>query len=288
VIIRSALAVSALALLGACASGPEPVDIAPLEQLTHAVTPDMLMSRGYYEQAAAAYRAALKTNPVDAEARYGLAEAERMTGKLDEAQLDYAALTELPEWKARAFEGLGRVALSKGDRVVALEKFNTVVSDDPAAWHSWLAIAQIRDLDKQWAKADEAYALALVATKEPAAVYNNQGVSMMARGEPATATGLFRSALAADPKMTRALTNLDLAMAASGASAALDSANGDARERARKLNNYGYVAMMQNRDDDAKRYYEAAIKEHPSFYALAFNNLKTLQDTGDTGEKPQK
>ena len=248
----------------------------------------MLMARGYYGQAAAAYRAALKTDPADAGARYGLAEAERMTGKLDEAWADYHALAELPEWKARASEGLGRVALSRGDRDVALEKFNAVVSDDPAAWHSWLAIAQIQDLEKQWAKADEAYALALAASKEPAAVYNNQGVSMMARGEPAAATGLFRSALAADPKMTRASTNLDLAMAASGASAAIDSANGDARERARKLNNYGYVAMMQNRDDDAKRYYEAAIKEHPSFYALAFNNLKTLQDTGDTGDKPQK
>lgn len=286
-IIRTALAVSALALLGACAGTPssQMVDIAPLENLTHSATPDLLMSRGFYDQAAASYRAALTTNPDDAAARFGVAEAQRLGGKLDAAIADYEKLAENPEWNARAIEGLGRTALAKGDRDAAFEKFSIVVAQDPMAWHSWLAIAQLNDISKQWAKADEAYAIALTASKEPATVYNNHGVSMMARGEPAAAVDMFRSAVAADPKLVRAATNLDLALAASGQSASLDSANGDARERARKLNNHGYVAMVQGRDEDAKRYYEAAVKEHPSFYALAFNNLKSLQSTE---AKPKK
>jgi Tfp pilus assembly protein PilF len=185
----------------------------------------------------------------------------------------------------RALEGLGRISIVTGDRAGALEKFSAVVAADPAAWRSWLAIAQLRDLAQDWAKADEAYALALAASKEPAIVYNNHGISMMARGEPAAAVGLFRSAVGADPKLVRAATNLDLAQAASGDQVALDASNSDARERARKLNNYGYVAMMQDRPDDARRYFEAAIKEHPSFYALAFNNLKALEGSA---EKPQQ
>ena len=165
--------------------------------------------------------------------------------------------------------------------MAAFEKFTAAVTEDPTAWHSWLGLAQVQDLEKQWSKADEAYALALAATKEPATVYNNHGISMMARGEPAAAVEMFRSALAADPKLVRAANNLDLAQAAAGEQAVLDSSQGDAREHARKLNNYGYVAMLQDRPEDAKRYYEAAIKEHPSFYALAFNNLKTLQSSDE-------
>jgi len=290
VIIRTALAVSAFALLGACAGAPkaEMVDFAPLERLSDAMTPDLLMSRGYYDQAALAYRSALANNPEDHPARFGLAEAQRLGGKLDAAATEYTKLSENPQWNGRAMEGLGRIALNKGDRAGALDKFSIVVAQDPTAWHSWLAIAQLNDIDKQWAKADEAYALALASSKEPANVYNNHGVSMMARGEPAVAAELFRNALAADPKLTRAATNLDMAVAATGQAASLDSGNGDARERARKLNNYGYVAALQGRDEDAKRYYEAAVKEHPSFYALAFNNLKTLQTAEESKVEPAK
>jgi Flp pilus assembly protein TadD len=285
---KTVLATSALALLGACATSPPAmVDISPIEKVSNSMTPettDMLMARGYYEQAAVAYRSALQTNPEDHAARYGLAESGRLAGKPDAARTDFERLIAVPEWKLPALEGLGRIAMVTGDRTGALEKFSAVVAENPAAWRSWLNIAQLHDVAKDWAKADEAYALALAASKEPATIYNNHGVSMMARGEPAAAVGLFRNAIAADPKLVRAATNLDLAQAAAGEQATLDARDSDARERARKLNNYGYVAMLQDRPEDAKRYYEAAIKEHPSFYALAFNNLKALEGSG---EKPE-
>lgn len=286
---RTVLATSALAFLGACATGrPALVDISPIEKVSNAITPetaDMLLARGYYEQAAVAYGAAVQTNAEDHAARYGLAESRRLAGKSGEARKDFEQLVAVPEWKLRALEGLGRIALVGGDRLDALERFSAVVKDDPTAWKSWLGIAQLHDVERNWASADEAYALALAASKEQAIVYNNHGVSMMARGEPAAAVGMFRNAIAADPKLVRAATNLDLAQAASGQQATLDARDSDAREQARKLNNYGYVAMLQDRPEDAKRYYEAAIKEHPSFYALAFNNLKALEGSQ---EKPEQ
>jgi Tfp pilus assembly protein PilF len=288
--LKTVLATSALALLAACTTtSPQAVDIAPIEKLSNPLTVEnapILLARGLYDKAAIAYRAGLQSNPDDHEARFGLAEAERLEGKFDDARKDYTPLVEIAGWKARALEGLGRVAYATGDRAAAFEKFTAATMEDPNAWHSWLGIAQLQDFNKQWAKADEAYALALSSTKEPAVVHNNHGVSMMARGEPAAAVEMFRSALAADPKLVRAATNLDLAQAAAGQKAILDSSQADARERARKLNNYGYVAMLQDRPEDAQRYYEAAIKEHPSFYALAFNNLKTLE-TSKADEKPE-
>jgi Flp pilus assembly protein TadD len=290
-IIRTVLATSALAVLGACATmtpEAELVDISPIERVSKPLSPetaDMLLARGYFEQAAIAYGSALVSNPEDPAARYGLAESQRLAGRLDDARREFESLITVPEWRVRGLENLARIALAAGDRAGAMEKFSAVVAEDPTAWHSWLGVAQLHDVAREWTKADEAYALALAASKEPAVVYNNQGISMIARGNPDAAVGLFRNAVAADPKLVRAATNLDLAEAAAGERASLDAGDSDARERARKLNNYGYVAMLQDRTEDARRYFEAAIKEHPSFYALAFNNLKSLETSGP---KPQQ
>jgi Tfp pilus assembly protein PilF len=283
--VRLAILVSSTALLGACATTP--VDVKPVEHGTNLLTPEKaetLLARGYYDQAAAVFSKALDLNAGDATARHGLAEAQRLSGKLDKAAENYRQLIELPEWKSRAIEGLARIDFAKGDRAAALEKFSAVVTEDQWAWKSWLAIAQLNDLAGNWTKADEAYAMALAATKEPAAVYNNHGVSLLARGHALAAADLFRKAFAADPKMIQAKTNADLAEARSGKKANIEIAGNDARERARMLNNYGYVAMLQDRPEDAKRYYEAAIKEHPSFYALAYNNLTAIQSAS---EKPE-
>jgi Flp pilus assembly protein TadD len=279
---RILLATSALALLGACATSSLP-EISAFQRTSSPMTPetaDTLATRGMYAQAIVGYRAALKTDPHDASSRYGLAESLRKSSKLNDAKIEFTALLASPDWKLRALEGLGRTSFMMGDRTSALESFNQVVAEDAAAWGSWLGIAQIHDLNRNWAQADRAYALALTATKAPATVYNNHGVSKLARGDTAGAVELFRSALAADAKFKRAANNLELAEAVGGRSVqAISASEQDARERARKLNNHGYVAMLQDRPDEARAFYQAAIKEHPSFYPLAYQNLKELDAT---------
>jgi Tfp pilus assembly protein PilF len=276
---RMLIAASALALLGACATAAPAPEIRPVERLTGATpqSADSFAQHGAYAQAAAAYSNMLQANPDDHASRYGLAEAYRKAGKFEEAKLEYAKLAFSPDWKLRALEGVGLVSLSSGDRATARQALNEVVSEDAKAWKSWLGLAQLFDLDSNWAKADEAYALALASTTQPALVYNNEGLSHLARGEPAWAADHFRLALSTDPTMTRAATNLEIAEAAAGKS--LDkvaSSERDSKERARQLNNAGYVAMLQNRPEDARAFFQAALEQHPSFYPQAFQNLQTL------------
>ncbi len=115
------------------------------------------------------------------------------------------------------------------------------------------------------------------STNQPALIYNNQGVSRLARGEAQWAAEHFRQALATDPSFERANTNLQLAEAMLGKSAqTIEASERDSRERARKLNNAGYVAMLQGRPDEARTFYEAALKEHPAFYPQAYQNMMTL------------
>ena len=86
-ILKTVLATSALALLGACATVPgssAAIDIAPVQRASNSLTPEnapMLLARGFYDQATIAYRAGLQANPENYDARFGLAEAERLSGK---------------------------------------------------------------------------------------------------------------------------------------------------------------------------------------------------------------
>jgi Tfp pilus assembly protein PilF len=276
---RMLLAASAMALLGACATTTPVPDIQPVQRLSGATpqTADTFAQRGAYAQAAAAYLNVLQANPDDATARYGLAETLRKGGKLDEAKVEYAKLATTAEWKLRALEGLGLTSLAAGDRASARQSLNEVVAEDAKAWKAWVGIAELHDLERQWDKADEAYAMALVSTTQPAIIYNNQGLSRLARGEPEWAAEHFKQALVTDPTLVRAQTNLEIAEAYAGKSLDKVSASErDSRERARKLNNSGYVAMLQNRPDEARSFFQAALEQHPSFYPQAFQNLQML------------
>jgi Tfp pilus assembly protein PilF len=277
--IRMLFAASSMALLGACATAAPVTEVQPVQRLSGATpqTADTFAQRGAYAQAAAAYLNILQTSPGDAPARYGLAETLRKGGKLDEAKAQYAKLSTIAEWKLRALEGLGLASLASGDRASARQSLNEVVAEDPKAWKAWVGIAELHDLDRQWDRADEAYAMALVSTTQPAIIYNNQGLSRLARGEPDWAAEHFKQALVTDPTLVRAQTNLEIAEAYAGKSLDKVSASErDARERARKLNNSGYVAMLQNRPDEARAFFQAALEQHPSFYPQAFQNLQAL------------
>lgn len=276
------LVVSSAALLGACATTTKSVQMTPVERIADQVTAtdsdraQILSANGNFEAAATLYRIQLKADPDNQELKHKLAESYRLAGKLPEARTMFAELASAEGWQARGLEGLGRVAVAMGDRAGAQQAFESATQADAWSWRSWLALAQIDDLESNWGKADEHYAMALGATKDPATVYNNLGVSMMARGNPAQAADLFRKALAGDPSLIRARTNLDLAEAMAGRTTPTNGSS-DPREQARRLNNFAYVAELQNRRDDAMRLYEAAIQQHPSFYAQAFNSLNELK-----------
>lgn len=275
-------AVSAFALLGACATTYDTAGMAPVERIADHLTAtgtdraQMLAANGNFQAAAALYLAQLVAEPDDMELKHKLAETYRLGGKPSEARAVFLEIATREGWQARGLEGLGRIAMAAADPVGAQQAFESATQADPWAWRSWLALAQLSDLETNWERADEHYAAALGATKEPAIVYNNLGISFMARGNPEYAAHLFREALQHDPTLAKARTNLDLAEAAAGKPMPA-SGSADSRDQARRLNNFAYVAEMQDRREDALRLYEAAVQQHPAFYAKAFNSLTELK-----------
>lgn len=281
--VKIVIAAGLAALVGGCSSfqKAESPDVTPIERIVgvpHREQAERLFDRGKHQEAASAYRAILSAEPDNSEARFGLAESLRLGGEPEAAKAEYLAIAENPAWKSRALEGLGQAILTTGDYNGAYEVFSAAVEEDTGAWRAWLGLAQLSDLARDWEHADAAYASALAASSELAIVYNNHGISMLARGEPEGAAELFRKALAADPRSDRAQTNLELANATRSVSVeSVIASEPNANKRAQLFNNYGYVAMLQGRFGDAQLYFEAAIEAHPSFYAVAYENLKVLK-----------
>lgn len=279
--ISLATVLGAVLALGACTTVAGPA-FTPVERtmdqisLSGADRAEVLLANGKFDAAAALYRAQLSAEPENHDLKYKLAEAYRVGSKFPEARDTFLELTAMESWKAKAFEGLGLVGLAAGDREGARLAFQNATQADASAWKSWLALAQLSDLDGAWQISDELYAVAMSTTPEPAAVYNNQGMSLMARGNAVEAAEMFRRALTAEPALAKARTNLDLAEAIGGAPRPSDASR-DPREQAQRLNNFAFVAVQQNRTDDAMRLYQQAIATHPSFYALAFNTLADLK-----------
>lgn len=272
-------------VLAACSSfgGAKKPEIRAVERLSSgpAIEPEegeALARAGRTEAAVASYRATLAADPFNHAARYGLAEALRDLGEYDEAKAEYAKLAQNDAWRARAAEGVGLASLATDDRNAAFEALAAAVELDSALWRAHVGLAQLSDLGRHWEKSDASYAAAIKSTDRPAIVENNRGISLLARGDAKGAADAFTKSLAAEPSFERARINLDLANAADGRSIAeLAKAETDPKKRAQLLNNYGYVAMLQGRLDDAEDYLNAALEASPSFYKAAFENLNVLK-----------
>ncbi len=236
------------------------------------------MDQRAFGAAIQAFRVELSNDAENESLRFGLAEAYRYAGYSQQAESRYAELLESVEFRSQALTGIGHLKLSNYDADGAFEIFSTAVAEDEAAWKAWLGLAQLRDLAGDWDAADAAYKRALLETTNRAVVLNNHGVSMMARGEPQAALAYLDMAASIASDDVRIRTNIDLAQAMSEEAPDLDrEGQPDSKVRARIFNNRGYVAMLNGRHADAENYFNAAIDTHPSFYAVAHKNLRTLK-----------
>lgn len=287
-VIVAALFASACSHFQGSRTTPEVAPVSRVEGAEEAPGPDAaaLRDSGRLQQAAAAYRTTLVADPANTAARYGLADTLRQLGESEAAKEEYLKVAENDAFRAKALEGIGLVDLAAGEHNAAFETLNSAVEADPKLWRAWLGLAQLSDLGRDWTRSDEAYAKALAATDKPTLVRNNYGISKLARGDAKGAADEFNQALAIDPNFERAKTNLDLANAADGRSISdLAEAETDPKKRAQLLNNYGYVAMLQGRYDDAETYFNAALKAHPAFYKPAFENLNVLKSLKAQAQK---
>jgi Tfp pilus assembly protein PilF len=265
-------------LLAGCATAPTPdpavAPAVPVEHLAQAA--QLHLEERRFAEAALGFEALLAQTPDDPQARLGLAEARLGAGRHGEAEKLFVELVGSETVGAAAREGLGRAQLARGDRRAARATLEPLLEEAPERWRSWLVLAQLQDQERQWAQADAAYARGLAAAPRKELLHNNWGVSLMARGEHARAAEQFRRALELRPDLVTARGNLELAYALLGR---FDDVLAAARheDRARTLNNLGYIAMQGGNLERAEAYFVQALEASPSFYERAWHNLQRLQ-----------
>ena len=272
-----------LLLLAGCAASAPPVTKA--ESDVSAVTADLHREHGWaalraerHNEAASYFQRILKDRTDDANARLGLGEAYLGQGRLKDANAQFARIGDEVGGglRAMALQGQGLVLLKLGDRAAAKASFEQAVQRDGGLWRSWNALGRLHDAEKDYGEARKAYRQAITLNPKAAFLHNNLGFSLLASGEPVFAEEALNRALALDPKLEAAATNLRLALALQGHYGPALAGAGPAN-RATIMNNVGYAALLRGDHDRAKSLFRSAMAADPGFFDEAKRNLAYVE-----------
>lgn len=191
-----------------------------------------------------------------------------------QAESLFAGLVARHPDDCRPRSGLGIATLRLGDAARAEPMLDQAVRECPKQAEAWAALAVARDMQGKWASSADAFSTAILLDPENGAMLNNAGVSLMKQGRFADAIPFFRQALAIDPSDLRAANNLDIARVQAGERPSFGRES-SITERAERLNNAGYAALLAGDEDAATNYFRDAIKLYPFRFQAAEANLKS-------------
>lgn len=208
----------------------------------------------------------LSTSPLFGESMRAVAEA--LTG--------FGLLIDEPAVAARAHQGLGISRLRRDQIDEAKVSLDTALALDPGLLRAQRARAAVADRERDWKRADAAYAAALALAPGDAETLSNRGWSRMLRGEHAAAEADLMAALSADPALEVAAGNLRLARAMQGKYQ--QAFEGSTRETlAADLNTVGFAAMSRGDLDIAEAYFRRAMMINPVYDRTAAANLSWVE-----------
>ena len=148
-----------------------------------------------------------------------------------------------------------------------------------ATWRSWNALGVAADWLGDWAKADKAYAKAQELAPSSAEVANNQGWSLLLRGNWSDAIAPLEHAVRLDPSSTRIAANLELARAAEAESLPRRRKGESNANWAARLNDAGFIAWRRGDHKRAVAAFAQAIEVRSEWFDRAANNLAAVEAT---------
>jgi Flp pilus assembly protein TadD len=190
---------------------------------------------------------------------------------------DFQAAAADPALAGQSLQGQGLALINLGRTIEAKPLLEQAVAADQSSWRAWNALGSLYDSDKNWARADTAYANALAATDKPGVVLNNRGYSRMLQGAYDLAVADFVTALEKRPDLSQARTNLRLALALQGE---YERATAGMRpdERSALLNNAGFAAGLRGDYGKAQELLKQAMQERGEYFDRANANLKWVEE----------
>ena len=182
------------------------------------------------------------------------------------------ALMQEPD-DVRSTTRAGISAMKFGDLVGARALLGRATAHPGASWEAWNAAGVLADLESDWTRADQAYANAARLAPAEAQIANNQGWSLILRGDWKAAVVLLERASAANPRSAKIRNNLDLATAALTEGLPNRGKGESNADYAARLNDAGVAARMRGEDDRASAAFSRALMVNDIWYARAAQNL---------------
>lgn len=136
--------------------------------------------------------------------------------------------------------------------------------------------AMIADFQKEWKKSDAFYEIARGLTTRPAAIYNNWGISKMARKDFKGAEEMFRKSVSFDRELFSAKNNLAISRA-NRKVYELPVVPMSAVEKAEILHNIALQAIRNGDVNIGRGLLEEAIEVHPQHFDEATRKLAALE-----------
>jgi Flp pilus assembly protein TadD len=196
--------------------------------------------------------------------------------RYEEALSAYKRLAASPAKRPSDCENGAVAALELGRITDAKPLVECAVEPANASWRAWNARGVLSDMTQDWAAADDAYARAHQLAPSEARIVNNQGWSMLLRGDWAASIPYFEQATALDGKSDRTANNLELAKGALAADLPQRRAGESDREWAARLNDAGVAAELLGEKRRAIAAFTQALEASPTWYGRASNNLKAV------------
>lgn len=263
----------------------------------------------------------------------GLRRADALleAGRYDEARPVYQALAGTPITEPAARYGLGRIAAATGDASTARQQFERAVALAPTFGAAHYALAQLQrkagdtaaaraSLDAQqrcptcWPMPPDPWAARVTAVRSDAAAILQRAVAMDGTADDARVIEAHEAALARDPSLVQARTNLIVLYARTGNLAASErhyqAVLASKQNEAEAHHNFGLALMRANdrvraetvlrlaierngadsealdalglifessgRLDEAETMYRRAVEASPNRRALRFNRIRVL------------
>lgn len=227
--------------------------------------------RGYFEQAEASFRLAMRDDPSSAEACYGLGSALLSQKKVLEARNNFERAVKLrasyPDTLANAWNNLGLIATQENQTGEAIRYFQEALHSSPDHLIALNNLGNAYRMQKNWAAAGKTFERALEVS--PTNADSNYGLAMVFAQADDTANAYehLQDALKARPDYPEALNNLGILYLRTNkrdeAVASFENCIQVAPDFEQSYLNLAHVYSIEGNSEKARAVLLALLKQHP-------------------------
>ncbi len=185
---------------------------------------------------------------------------------------------ELDPKNADAHEQLGMLYVGSKQKELAVRHLEEAARLDPTRWRARNALGVLADAGGDYQRAIGHYEAALEQHPQSAMLLTNLGYSHYLTGDLDEAERLFLVAIGLDQNYEPAIANLGLVRARRGEYDSAVEVLQNIMDRAKALNDVGYIAFVNDDIAEAERLLGDAVRASPTYYETAYENLERVQD----------